>query len=623
MDLGPGQYLPVYENTNKPNKIPFLSSSNKIKLKKIEQIPGPGAYYSESQFDKYPKITNQKQPDNKNIELIYNTLERDRLINEMDPIQIFVDDHFEKLGFLSKNKRFLNPSKNVPGPGAYLREKSKSAFLRKENVTNKKLYSIPLNPLKVETIPAKNHAFGYDFDKTGDLVRNDDPLIKKKYLGDKFNSVGPANYEVTKNNDWTKKGSIEWKKTLSHTHSNFYKKKKNSKSESKNFANNLEKNFNKTFNNFHSKKKNDFEYNIKKNNNNMSHSFELIRKDIIEKNNPVLNTYSDMSVKFFKEKNKKRKEILFQNHANKLIDRSYLLKNKNVDTNPGPGYYLEEKIYSAFNTKKLPEDRQYFGSNRQRFENIPGSEYIGPGAYFREDYKLEKLKYKEQKEKIMIPQMNKIKKYKPIKLERNILPGPGDYEPEIPCRKRLQTAGPAVNFGSKEPRFKMFEANIIKNNPGPGSYIEQEKWVKLDLNKNFSKILQKPNSANFTRRIKSDVERQKDNVPPVGTYNPDAMFTVEYKIAKNCTKLTLVDAPFNSTRSKPRFDKLKDQSAPFIGPGIYHKEENKKIKQVYPAFKNSSPRFRESKSQHKLNPGQYDTSSYFDWNKKTFNVLYL
>ena len=58
-----------------------------------------------------------------------------------------------------------------------------------------------------------------------------------------------------------------------------------------------------------------------------------------------------------------------------------------------------------------------------------------------------------------------------------------------------------------------------------------------------------------------------------------------------------------------------------LGRGIYNKSETQKFKQIYPAFKNTEKRKREAKSQNRTNPGQYDTSSFFDWNKKTFNIL--
>ena len=119
------------------------------------------------------------------------------------------------------------------------------------------------------------------------------------------------------------------------------------------------------------------------------------------------------------------------------------------------------------------------------------------------------------------------------------------------------------------------------------------------------------------------MEFPKDETPGVGAYNADAIYSMEYKIAKNCSKNSLVEAPFNSTKTRPRFDRMRELSQAVIGPGIYHKQEVKKFRQVYPAFKNTEQRFREAKSQYTTNPGQYDASSYFDWNRKTFNILYL
>ena len=41
-----------------------------------------------------------------------------------------------------------------------------------------------------------------------------------------------------------------------------------------------------------------------------------------------------------------------------------------------------------------------------------------------------------------------------------------------------------------------------------------------------------------------------------------------------------------------------------------------------PPFKFADKRFRDAKGLN-LGPGEYDKENYFDWNKKSYNILYL
>ncbi len=796
-EIGPGYYHKEdSESIRKPpNKVPFLASSPRIKNEKIKEVPGPGAYYNENeQFAKLFKNTynnnlfppcngngnlklaagsDDKNPNpNINFDVIYRALENENMLNDAYPINLLIDEQFEKLGFLSKNKRFKELRNfEVPGPGAYLRStKSKSAKnINKKNYKEqlKKNTLSAVNKRKVETIPAKNHVFGYDYDPEGNLKPNDDPLKELKHMGVKGSSVGPGNYELVKEKEWIKKGSLAWgSKAQNHTQNNFFRRpitniKKNDNTLNKSFSpeaktskffNNTSSNFHhnnaisncnnkvrinsferidvknnnesatrkftksKKLRNFSSRKysaavfrkkfnldtdddNNDINNNSYTNNTNLitenqnlynKESFKAFKKtkqrlsqsfSLEKKESAYIKTNTDIMLKFFKEKNKKRKEILLMNHTNKLFDRGYLLQSRKVDNNPGPGYYLEEKMYTSFKPQPLPEEKQTFGSISQRFPYLNTQDTLGPGAYFREDFNLEKSKQKIHKEKTMIPQFNKLKSYKPVKVEHNVFPGPGEYEPEK-TKKRVMTAAPTSNFGSKEPRFKKSSvANEASKVIGPGTYNNPDYWAassKADcaslatMNKNssngfrsFAKILVKPNSANPHRNmnrdnnfeidaaeqhlgrnnflnfnnnnLNQDVNNKQNNknqarmeikmpeVPGVGAYNADAIYSLEYKIAKNCAKNSLVEAPFNSTKTRPRFqdENKKNHLQSILGPGIYHKIETNKFKQIYPPFKNTEKRFRDAKSQYKTNPGQYDTSSYFDWNKKSFNILYL
>jgi hypothetical protein len=131
----------------------------------------------------------------------------------------------------------------------------------------------------------------------------------------------------------------------------------------------------------------------------------------------------------------------------------------------------------------------------------------------------------------------------------------------------------------------------------------------------FAKILVKPNSENLHRNLnrnnnfaidagklelifliiiiiirmiflikKSRIQFHITEGPGIGAYNADANYSLEYKIAKNCAKNSLVEAPFNCTKSRPRFEDERKMIPCVLGPRIYHKTETQKFKQICFAF---------------------------------------
>ena len=60
-----------------------------------------------------------------------------------------------------------------------------------------------------------------------------------------------------------------------------------------------------------------------------------------------------------------------------------------------------------------------------------------------------------------------------------------------------------------------------------------------------------------------------------------------------------------------------------IGPGYYYKNKKPNQKQVYPPFKSNETRFNDIRKENNIGPGNYNRNSYFDWTKKSFNILYL
>lgn len=767
LNLGPGAYLPLfpYKKTKK-NKFAFSSSSpRKINIK-VDDVPGPGSYNSVFINEKKSHLKDISAKLNPNSSTIYKALESQNF-NSLDPVQIWINGQFEKLGFLSKIKRFKGYSDNdLPGPGAYLKLKPNSAdnnkninnniykntkaYNRKsikelpnksqdnhspnkvfnynnsndKNLANaKNISSKILNPYKVETIPNKQNKFGFDYDENGSLVRNSDPEISNQYKGDKQDSVGPGNYDTIKAGEWLKKGTSMWSKSKTEKILGFYttcdfnntcsttkdksltryslNKKNNSEYIFDNANNSNNKNYksfyssinnNRNLNASYSDKEEDSS-NINNNNYNTSKIYKT-KNNFYTKNGIIKANESQMSqikskgirnviarnsksfdeaaspaeknkidVKILKEKTKKIREVLFMNHTNKLFDRSYLLKSRGIDLNPGPGYYHDTNTFSGFNFQPLPESRQIFGSNSQRFPKIDSNENVGPAYYHKELPIINKIKAKELKEKLLIPQMANIKKYKPVKIEEKELPGPGYYHTEnfFDNKKRVNTA--EANFGSFEPRFKKLTNKKDKYIPGPGSYLGQAMWGDKENPNLFAKMLSKPTfssirnnfnmfhntAATFAFNRTSGKITNNDNnnatnqmsktnhtlflpdknkmfMPPVGAYNPDQVLNLDYKIAKKCNKPGgLNEAPFNITKSKPRFEYSlnKPVTSANLGPGIYYKEQQVNHKQIKNPFNNGDIRFREMHQKFDTSPGHYNTTNDHDWNKKTFNILYV
>jgi hypothetical protein len=311
---------------------------------------------------------------------------------------------------------------------------------------------------------------------------------------------------------------------------------------------------------------------------------------------------------------------------------------------PGPGYYYDDRSSSSFKLLRYPEFKQNFQSNMQRFKEPNEKHPVGPGSYFKDNGKLESEKMKDIKQKIFAPIGTKIKekfqKTKSILSDRETeeTPGPGQYDPSKDFQKTKNFSN-QMHFGSTEKRFVDFSKQIKSNTPGPGAYIDsnstayntftggtQNKWFNPGKTDGFKRFTM--NDVN-KRQLKTGKLREerliefkdKDIKPPVGTYNPDIMSSIQYKVNKNCSKMTLVQAAFNSTISKSRFETKEEDFIP--GPGHYYHEKKVEFSQVYPPFKLKDIRFIPNKADTNVGPGNYNQTSHFDWNKKTFNILYL
>ena len=311
---------------------------------------------------------------------------------------------------------------------------------------------------------------------------------------------------------------------------------------------------------------------------------------------------------------------------------------------PGPGYYYNPIAHSSFSKRNLPEEFQIFGSSSARFSepyknslssNVP-NENLGPGCYFRDDSSIELRKLKEMlnKSKTNTTNLNKELSKSPQKIigifkVRDEIPGPGSYT--LPTLKVKGNPNSKGVFGSSEKKFARLERELNENeNIGPGAYTKEDNWVKIDKN-SISKIMASPKRFIKPKLIDRGLEAHeieitdKNIVPPVGTYNLDKPLSMEYSVAKNVAKLNLINAPFSSLSL--RFKDSNFIKETDLGPGYYYKYNKFKPKPNKYGFNTSENREAKSSSpvdkKILVGPGQYNRESYFDWNKKSFNIQFL
>jgi hypothetical protein len=602
-DIGPGQYLPqTLNNPPKPNKVPFGMGSKKGQnnLKKLDDIPGPGSYFSS---DNHLNFFNKTFNVSKNEKLNINDFKNLNAALDSSDENIHKNvKNLEYLGFLSKDKRFKENKDQVnPGPGHYnegLDENEKLHINKKITLKNPKFHRNVLNSGdgKVISIPNKNQGYGFEKDFEGVLRPKEDPEFYKRHKGDKGDIVGPGNYEVQRAYDWLKKGTV-W-----------------SKSTTKKYGIDCFSNTN------YNKVSRSFDGDLMKN--------DIYCEDYSDQNRDKRKTISfqkfNCNNNVLRKKNRKEiNRLLMQRDSVNMIQVQEKIM---LTETPGPGYYYEDKTSSSFKIPKNNQNKQNFMSNLQRFEEVSNNHQVGPGSYF----KTEKNKKKYEKQTFS---KSNVAPFFEIKNMDN--PGPGYYEPLI--EKKKPNTAKNNNFGSSEKRFVDFSKQIKETTPGPGSYLDFNstmnstvtKWTGYKNNdfKNLTitrALTSKPKQNIKKHERNLDGFGNKQNIPAVGSYNPETIFSIDYKIKKANSKMSLIEAPFNSTlKSKRFYDKFNQEAFSNIGPGYYYKNYKQEKKQIYPPFKSNETRFNEKRKDENSGPGNYNRTSYFDWNKKSYNILYL
>ncbi len=686
-ELGPGQYLPQGSNRNlKPIKYPFYSATFRETNTKKEEVPGPGSYEYDDKYEKIASMLLDKSDKCtsflKSLEIAgAENLDPFSLMinkeNQKDVGFLTKEKRFkEPVALINEN----------PGPGKYQKHEPVLAVVNSLKTKKKKIPKIaekgklcliryersPNSPNRVATIPSKILSYGYDIAENGELIMKEDPEKHLKYGGEFNDTVGPGSYDIVKNKQWFK-NMVSWDK-ISRTSRDPHLRKDNLASEellnstivrdrgniTMMDVNNLNKSISNNIN------PNNTSIQIR-NSGNLKSSLNNINSTIV---NPISGK-NDIII--YKEKKREEKEKVFKHFRDKrqkLLEMKTLksgvedeLLNKHVIyQEPGPGYYNAELVTSAFKNQRLPEKFQTFGSSSLRFQE--NSVYdIGPGSYFKDDQRLEKKKLKQYLNEKVNFSANQMHVREDLKKERlqnyeNRLginglinkhklrsdgssPGPGWYE-TIGNNFQKKTISNCGQFGSIQKRFT--EENFNYEIPGPGSYLGIPKSQTATISGTLHKLLVKPkkiktddekNKPDLTLFPKNDedeeIKNEKNKIPSVGQYNSDILFSLGYKVAKNVNKFNGISIPFNSVE-KRFLSYTKRTAAGTIGPGQYHRDNS--LNNMRNTVSHSPP-FNTSADKKGGNPlynlytvgntgpGSYNVSSYFDWNKKSYNIQYI
>lgn len=301
------------------------------------------------------------------------------------------------------------------------------------------------------------------------------------------------------------------------------------------------------------------------------------------------------------------------------FDNNYLKRydsNKTIQIRP---LFVNNVRYN--HTK--PECFQCFGSNvaRQLFVDKQKLDTPGPGAYFHSQSDrirpiLRIVKKGNEKGPLLQTNNNRVNS----EYDKSIL-GPGSYD--INCSFIKKSNSNVDKFGSCERRF---EQSIDFDLPVPGSHNSSEEKEKKSHRNNklyFSReqnIIQKKLEQATQRLIKHN--KQQEFLPGSGEYSPEQYNSIEHKIKSknNYFKHKIAKIPFSS--QKERFIYNSEDKRDY---GTYKSDFDKKQQ----ANCKSDPFLFSHNKDCKLNhnlfplPGQLIKDSYFDWNKKSFNIKYL
>ena len=587
--IGPGEYfqdeIPIDKELEE-NLFPFNSSTKKTNLnikKDNNKEIGPGYYYKNSSFIKNSFST---KSNNNNINFLNYAL--NELMNRRKDK--------EKL---SNNETIINnitkiKLDNITNYNEDLKKKCEN-LIKKKNII---ILPTTKTKMRVNSIPFKNDSFGYEIDNNGNVIIANKP--NENYNNITFNindKFGKKLKNKIKCIDWSKMSS----RNMSFQKTNDYNNSNNSNN------------------------------NNKKSNHSISAPNEKNEKEIEIDNINTTNTSENKSKNNIR-KNLKHShsmcEILSKNLKSRLSNKNenYLNKNKEnfiyenlFNVQPGPGYYYNDNDYEKYINPKI-KLKDGFGSTEKKNKYYNNNNInLGPGSYFKTKYPIKKpnfypLSEKTNKLNFLMNNNNDINNNKFFISEINKNVGPGSYDIKSEFDKIKKS-----NFsGSNEKRFNY---KIINENPGPGKYIQLNEWAKKEEKIHLKEILN-----NFKEKIKEEKNIKNNSIiPGVGYYNPQIISSIGYKILSKENKIQSIIAPFNSCQER-FLNKSHSSNNIFVGPGSYNNNVSSfNFKVNNSVFNNNQSKLLKEKNsiQNNIGPGSYQQFNYNDWNKKSFNVLFV
>jgi hypothetical protein len=318
-----------------------------------------------------------------------------------------------------------------------------------------------------------------------------------------------------------------------------------------------------------------------------------------------------------------------------------ILKNKKSYQVPGPGYYLDLQKNSTFykDSQPFPEFKQFFLSNNERFPELKQNEFLGPATYFQNNNyynsafstgHILKNTNKNKKQKTPFSTREKrFQNYNANKSKEAKTPGPGSYDPKIIksiVSNKFNNKTNTFNFRSK--RFGTTGSDIKwkMSTPGPGSYINPYtatgtsntlliNGLYIDIKRGKEILRPKSKETKSLNKL-----NEINSIPGVGLYNPDMVTSISYN---NRKKVNANNRNINvafSSRIKNEENKKDYKSN--IGPGMYYNDKPVKQVQINPPFHDSEVKLKNNQKLFGIGPGYYESRSYFDWNKKSYNASF-
>ena len=581
--VGPGEYLPLSNSKiikNNNDRAPFESGVKKFQslygdISAIKNAtPGPGKYYVDDFKVKTKKIENLANVKFSNQEELNNNN---------------FNSKNEKLGFNVKEERFKSAKGIIPGPGDYFQQdkkKDQSKERPKSALHFSNEYSPRKNQVIVPSIPYKDN--GFEIGENNSLIKleceND---LCKRNMG----KVGPGSYDLDNPHSWVKGGSI-W-----------------------------------------SKSKVEREMNI-------SNSKEITRPQTALELNinvvPVKNSEINKGKKRLKTANHKPVYKLMNEYSED--GKNLKVLKANYKQSPGPGYYIDMQKNSEFyqDSQAIPESKQFFLSNSGRFPDSKQNAFLGPTTYFKNNdhykssfssFKIKKNTDKNKKKKT--PFSSREKRFKNVnnkKISNYKTPGPGTYDPKL--IKSIEENKFSNTNNTFNLRTKRFETNGTDlkwkiSTPGPGAYINPYSATGTSntilINGLYTNIQKGKDILRPKTNKSRSLNRNGNNIPGVGSYNPGLISSISYNNRKKAKLNNRKNIAFNSRVS---YEENKEYYRSNLGPGIYYKDKPVKIMQINPPFYDGVVKFKNNEKMFGIGPGYYEPRSYFDWNKKSYNVTF-